>query len=158
VRRVEGIHFFEVIEGFAAKEWMWESSLRLRVGGSSGRIGSLQLSKKSSRGIVLEELEEGVAKVFCRRTSPVREHFVRLTEVTKEEIDGRSSLWRIHEVPEVIRSCIGVRKLQKHSSSVKLGRNQLLDHSWNQVLGIHELKGQSICIKTRVVMRCEVSR
>jgi hypothetical protein len=77
---------------------------------------------------VLEALEEGTTKVFCRRTSPIREHFVHLTEITKEEIDSRSSPWRIHEVPEAVRYFIGARRLQKHSSSVKLGRNRSLDH------------------------------
>jgi hypothetical protein len=60
----------------------------------------LGIFQSSSRGLVLEALEGGTVKVFCRRTSSVREHFVHFAEITKEEIDGRSSPWRIHEVPE----------------------------------------------------------
>jgi hypothetical protein len=118
----------------------------------------LGIFQSSSRGLVLEALEGGAVKVFCRRTSSVREHFVHFAEITKEEIDGRSSPWRIHEVPEAVRSCRGARRLRKHSSSVKLGRNRSLDHSRNRVSGIRELKGRSLCIKTREVARCEVPR
>jgi hypothetical protein len=55
-----------------------ESSLRLRVGEISGRIGSSQLSKKRTEGWCLEALKGGVTSLCCRRVSFAEKYLVKI--------------------------------------------------------------------------------
>jgi hypothetical protein len=55
---------------------VWESSLRLGVGESSGGIESSQSLKKRTEGWCLEALKGGIASLCCRRLSPMEKHFV----------------------------------------------------------------------------------
>jgi hypothetical protein len=74
----------------------------------------------------------------------VKDHFAHFPEITKEEIDGRSSPWRIHEVPEAIRSHRGARRLWCVFSKCKYRENRAVgsrptgpsDHSHISHLGV----------------------
>jgi hypothetical protein len=57
-------------------------------------------------------LEGGVAKLFRKRTSSIREYDVRFARIIKEVLDGRNSPREICKVPRAIRSCRGARKLR----------------------------------------------
>ena len=83
---------------------MWDSSLRLGVGESSGRIGSSQLSKKSIEGWCLEVLKGVVASLHCRRVSSVEKYLVKFTGIVQEETNGQNSLRRIREVTRAVIS------------------------------------------------------
>jgi hypothetical protein len=56
----------------------------------------------------------------------MKEYLVHLVGVVKEELDGRNSLWRIREIPRVVRSCRGVGKLRQVFFKCKLRRRS--DH------------------------------
>jgi hypothetical protein len=42
----------------------------------------------------------------------VKEHFVHLIGIVKEEFDGHNSSWRIREVPRIVGSCRGAGELR----------------------------------------------
>jgi hypothetical protein len=57
--------------------------------------------------------------LFCRWTSSVKEYLFHFAGVVKEELDGRNSPWRIHEIPRVI---ISGRRARRVTASVFLKR------------------------------------
>jgi hypothetical protein len=52
----------------------------------------------------------------------MKEYLVHSIGVVKEELDGRNSPWRIHEIPRAVRSCRGVGRLRKVFFKCKLIR------------------------------------
>jgi hypothetical protein len=65
----------------------------------------------------------------------VKEYLVHFVGVVKEELDGRNSPWRIHEVPRVARSCRGAGKLRQVFFKCKLRRNQTVGSESTRVAG-----------------------
>jgi hypothetical protein len=135
VRRVEGLQFFEVIEGFT-KECVRESSLRLRVGERSGGIGSSQLSQKRTEGWCLEALKRRRNDVVVGRRNFVEEHRVHFAKIVKGDLDGWSSMENSRGLGS-IKSHRGTRRLWCMFSKCKYQENRVvgfgptgsLDHS-----------------------------
>jgi hypothetical protein len=103
---------------------MRESSLRLEVGESSGRIGSSQLSKKITKGWCLEVLKGGVASLRCRRVSSAEKYLVKFAGIVQEETDDWNYLRRIHEITRAIKYCKEAGMLRRAFLKRKLRRNQ----------------------------------
>jgi hypothetical protein len=60
---------------------------------------------------------------------------VHFEGVVKEALDSHNSPWRIHEVPEAIRSCRGAGELRQVFSKCKLRRNQTMGSKSTMVVG-----------------------
>jgi hypothetical protein len=103
---------------------MRESSLRLGVGESSGRIGSSQLSKKSTKGWCLEALKGCIASLRYRWVSSEEKYLIKFTGIVQEETNGQNSLRRIHEVTRAVRYYREEGTLWKSFLKCKLRRNQ----------------------------------
>jgi hypothetical protein len=73
--------------------------------------------------------------LFCWWTSFVKDILVHFTEVVKEALDGRNSLWRIREVPRAVRSCRGAGELRQEFFKCKLGRNQTVGSKPTRAVG-----------------------
>jgi hypothetical protein len=65
----------------------------------------------------------------------VKEYLVHFVGVVKEELDGRNSPWRIHEVPRAVRSCRGAGKLRQVFFKCKLRRNRTIGSKSTRAIG-----------------------
>jgi hypothetical protein len=65
----------------------------------------------------------------------VKEYLDHFVGVVKEELDCPNSLWRIHEVPRVVRSCRGAGKLRKVFFKCKLKRNRTIGSKPTRAVG-----------------------
>jgi hypothetical protein len=88
-----------------------ESIQELPQGVHAGVFLKTRVMEKAQRNLCLKTLEGGTTTLFCWWTSFREEHFVHFAEIIKEEFDGQNPPWRIHEVPEAVRSCRGAGRL-----------------------------------------------
>jgi hypothetical protein len=65
----------------------------------------------------------------------VKEYLDHFVGVVKEELDCPNSLWRIREVPRVVRSCRGAGKLRQVFLKCKLRRNRTVGSKSTRAVG-----------------------
>jgi hypothetical protein len=82
-----------------------EYSLRLGVGEILGRIGSLQLLLKSTKGWCLEALKGGAVTLLQEGEISWKNTVFHFTKIVKGALDGWNSLRRICKFTRSIRSC-----------------------------------------------------